>query len=173
MPKMSPPGLPGTEGYPGRGRHGLSVLNTDRPSEEAARAWRAARAGHLQIEGVYPYDYKLAEDLRGWSILTVARIIHKVGGKSGEFDGWCIGEEFHSRPHPLLLLPPGKVSRTFGPGRRQATSITLPSLGFPGTAALVPGHAADGGGGLIQRHLGLRQRQRVGARLGGRSRRSL
>jgi hypothetical protein len=73
-------------------RHGLSVLNTGELSEAAARAWRAARAGQLETEDVSPRDYQVAEDLRGWTVLPVARIIHKHGdGQSGEFDGWYLG----------------------------------------------------------------------------------
>jgi len=127
-------------------RHGLSVLNTGELSEAAARAWRAARAGQLEAEDVSPRDYQVAEDLRGWTVLPVARIIHKHGdGQSGEFDGWYLGEEYHGGPHPILLLPPAMVSRKPEQGGRAVAGLGFTGAPAPGQARPQPGRQPTAG----------------------------
>ncbi len=93
-------------------RHGFEVLNAEEPSEITARFNLADNNDEIKLENVDGKYDLLDTKLAGYTIKIYYRIKHKVGETPGEFDGMYVGDESHSMPHPLLLIPSDQVVQT-------------------------------------------------------------
>ena len=91
-------------------RHGVPVVNAKRPTDEVQRLEAVVDSQQASLVPLGLLDYDVPE-LAGFTVRPVYRIKHGTDEMPGEFDGRFIGEEFHSWPHPLLLLPAACVTR--------------------------------------------------------------
>lgn len=93
-------------------RHGLPLLNADKPSQPVGTLLRMSKRGEVALEEV-PLDAYRVPGLEGYTVIPQARIVvTDAGRKAGiktDFEGHFVGEEFSGETHPLLLIPPDRV----------------------------------------------------------------
>lgn len=82
-------------------RHGYIVLNSLKPDDELKGIDYKT---DFQLQRVNSDRHHVLEPLRGRMIMVRAQVMN------GKFKDYYIGEEFHGRPHPYLLIPPTDIT---------------------------------------------------------------